>query len=415
MRNDGAINLPRGEVSPDQRIGEFQHVLNNWETQNPQGFDSRYATGARVVAEALSISNVREVFREVLEARANRRPEPYLYVGELAMRVFNMLAQPYKHELNWPHAFTAKEPWQEFVREAVSPQGDLLGDLMVRMSYDEVQSNPPGRAIWPAIVAMLYKHRFGSDPPLADVGASMNHIPNALWHPVNTLTGVGVSKDERSTEKEKAELRRILGWVATNDHRPSFGSPTTGFEVKDMIYDEHDTKTWDPHKRLWVKVNTIRPDEEVDYPEVVEEYDLIDKFRSDEVEFVRADFTTPTDELLQVVGDKRYDIVNVSAMIHQYQGQPEIVRRILSNCKALATPWGVISVLEYGEPVENQPGRIRLFQNRLPYSFRGLVYDVLQPELGFQEIVQFKSGRCKDVVPGRDWSTVAMNVGQLAS
>lgn len=237
----------------------------------------------------------------------------------------------------------------------------------------------------------------------------MNHTLNALMMPRNILKNMQVSRGN-STSFEERQLRLLMDNI--EESRPTFGTGT-GYEIENML--DSDTTAWDPKAKLWVKINTIRPDEEIEQPDLVEEYDEVDNFMSDDVRFVRADFTKDPREFVPQLGDDGHDIVNNSAMIYQHQSHPDVVKRILQNCRAVGNRWAVIDVLDFAKPDPKNPQKLRYFKQRLPYTFRGMIYDILEPELGFQEVVRFKTGRCNEARPGRDWHRFADQVIRLAS
>jgi hypothetical protein len=409
MTEYAAVNLASGEMGQDERLGHLKYAFNNLGELNSQGTDSRYNAGARVWAQALGSSAVRGLALEILEARSQNRQEPFLNIVELWMRASNEAAQHYRDEIGWPQSFDAEDPWRDLVGEITDRRGELIGDFVVRMVSGEVQSNVPGRAIFPAILAEIYKDRFGSDTLFADVGACMLHTPKALKIPINTLGGIQTVRGGTRASEER-QLQRILKNIEVA--RPTFG-PSIGYERENML--DANGKLWDPRMRLWVEISTIRPDEGIEQPEMVREYREIDNYESDDITLVNADFTEETESLESRLGAAEHDLVNVSAMLYQHQAEPEMVSRILRNCRLISNSWGIIGILDFARPNRSNPQKLEFFHERRAYSFRGMVYDILQPELGFREVVRFQTGRCKKARVGRDWASVVGHTRQLAS
>ncbi|HUP26404.1 MAG TPA: hypothetical protein VM124_02020 [Candidatus Limnocylindrales bacterium] len=404
-----ATNLAPGEMDQEDRLGHLSYAFEHLEELNPQGADTRYTAGAKVWAQAMGAPAVRDLCGQILDARSQIRQEPFLNIAEVWMRASNEAVQPFRNDIGWPHMFDGEKPWEALIREIVDERGDLVGSFFVRAASGTVQANVPSRAIFPAMVANLYKHRLGPDIRVADVGASMNHTLNALMMPSNILKGVQVVRGNR-TRLAQLQLHHLVKGIEIT--RPTFGA-STGYEVENMLNGR--TKAWDPEARSWVRINTIRPDEEVYDPELVEEYDKVDNFSSENIGFVRADFTKDPAIFEPKLGDEGHDIVNVSAMTYQYQSEPDTLATILENCRAVGKRGAIIALLDFGRPDQNNPQKVSYFKKRLSYTFRGLVYDLLMPELGFQELVRFKTGRCKEVQPGRDWSRFASEARLLAS
>lgn len=409
MRDFTAVNLACGEMDPADKLGLLEHAFNHLGEQDSQGADKRYSVGAKAWAKALGSPAVQTLALEILDARAQNRQEPILNIVQLWMRASNESAHHAQHNIGWPHEYVSEEPWSDLVSEITDQRGDLIGDFMVRMVHGEVQSNVPGRAIFPAMLAEIYKNRFGSDVHFADVGACMLHTPKALKIPLNTLVGVQTVKGANRALDE-SQLKSIFEKIESS--RPTFG-PTVGYEREYML--DKKGKAWDPKARLWVEISTIRPDEEVEQPELVQEYRTIDNYESDDISLINADFTDDTESFIQIYGAAEQDLVNVSAMLYQHQAEPEMVNRILRNCKLITNAWGVIGVLDFARPHPLNPQKLEFFKERRAYSFRGMIYDTLQPELGFRELVRFQTGRCRKARVGRDWSSVVGRTNLLAS
>lgn len=409
MTGFDTAKIPGTAGGTDQGVGSLIEVFTTMPSINAQGMDSRYAVGATVMAEMLQKPAGHEVFSEILEIRGQRKRETPLYVGELTLRALSEVAERHKSDLGWPGDFTDERPWRTLVHEIFDTQGDLLGPFFVRMCHSDIQSNVPGRAVFAALVLTLFRDRFRDDPEIADIGSSMNHTLNALMLPRNIFQDIEVVQGQTRRHEEQ-QLRRLLGHIATQRPHVSGG---TGFDRLDML--DSDSKTWDSGQRLWVRVNTLRPDEQMD-PEKVRIYDEIDAFTSDKIAFERADFALPLNLPFPVTGDKKYRYINLSAVLHQNQGEPSSVETILDNCQAIGEEGFVIGVLDFARPRPTHQNlrQFEFFQTWPAWSFRGSILDSLHPERGFQEIVRFSNGRCTKVRVGLNWSNVAPHAQGVA-
>lgn len=269
--------------------------------------------------------------------------------------------------------------------EAIEHDDASAEMLHFRLLTQRVQSNIAERYKTVKLLAHTYKDRFGTEPSHLDIGSSvlqgsLKLAFNRAHYPRRVPFGdIQINKMDRSEKTEKDNTATRLANIALRSE-VSFG-PMMGIDI---------TNVDDRAIKEWAKSCSFYPDELLDL-EKVKEYDELDNLDPDHerVRFARVDFSDTRDvrRLRAVTNNERYDIITFSTIFYQVNLRER--QAMLVNAAQFLSDEGVILIQD--APDGN-------FET--PYNYRASVIDGTAPELGEQELLRWKTPRCKEAIIG---------------
>jgi hypothetical protein len=157
----------------------------------------------------------------------------------------------------------------------------------------------------------------------------------------------------------------------------------------------------DPLVKGWAKSCSFYPSELFDARKVAQ-YEQLAQSRSEAVSFFRGDFADFDHAQFQVTyPNKKFGLVTFSTML--YQCSPAERQRMLENAMLYVHPEGVIVIQDFVKTNSSDPHELQFYKNWFArkYRYRTMVLDMREPELGFQELFRWDSGRCEKMKAGR--------------
>lgn len=341
---------------------------------------------------ALTAVRTQPFFRQNIGDMIDLRP------GLTPAHAVKLLERSYQAALlqtdpSYPYGYNEVAAWHDAFT-TIENDDHTAEMLSYRLLTQSVQSNIAERYKTVKLLARVYKERFGDTPSHLDVGSSVLHgdiklvynrgtdpqrvpfgdivvnQPMSKWQLRALEIGKKPTRHQLATEMANLALRQEVG----------FGT-VIGVDITDVD---------DTAIKQWAKSCSFYPNELTDAARVAE-YDMLDQLdpEHERVQFVHGDFSNTADirKLRHAANGERFNIITFSTIFYQVSLRER--HAMLVNASQLLTDDGLILIQD--APDGN-------FET--PYRYGASVIDSTRPDLGEQQILSWKTPRCREAMVG---------------
>ncbi|GAC1391854.1 MAG: hypothetical protein NVSMB46_05900 [Candidatus Saccharimonadales bacterium] len=293
-----------------------------------------------------------------------------------------------QEELHFPYKFYKPDSWREAIEEIVDEPEELTMDLMIR----NVTSNKEERYKTLKLINLLYQDRFGTYPKIIDFGASQNHGLKMIAgnFPIE-YTDVVDAKDNRNNgfvEYGKTEEVNIEMTNKLNDLMQESTGVSDSLGVDILWKDDKITQEW-------ARSCSFYPSEIAQKPQLIKQYNDLDNYESDNVNFIMSDICDPQLSNSLEIQSRKADIIFISTIMNQLNSTQR--RNALINAVHCVQDEGLIVVQDFVMRDSRYPSEQRFLKDwhSKKYTYRTMIYDVKDDTRSFHEIMHWDNGRCR--------------------
>jgi hypothetical protein len=353
-------------------------------------------------------------FRHALEKsvrfkESNGEPLGAYYTCHMLHRLMQatLIEQP-----DYPYAYADKVMWQGAITRLLEDE-EKQKNFCLDLVYWDVGTNKSERGVAYRLMQHLYKDRFGDRPRYMDVGSSRGHIIAALdiadyvFRLPEVYTGSPEDNEIEVDPTLTSEIARLINWYLP-----------IGRSVCIDAWPRNDEEV-----RLFKRACSFDPPELLN-PANLQDYERLDQHQSSNITYIEELFDhpglfDPQDGSTVVTGGaevsgppmyefgQEFSFVTICSLM--YQLAEERRRRVFDNALRYSPPNGIVMVQDFTDwqpPVDEQhPVEQLSFPSRWrdpsrPFSYRTMIFDKTQPDLGFQELFRWNNGRCQQLILG---------------
>lgn len=390
---------PAGENTPALKMDDIVQRLRHNETYYREKDPANLTLSVFAGAALTALDTMRPFHQNVEDLVALRPDLTPAHAIKLLERCYQAVLL--KNDPCYPDAYRQQDAWYDAFSD-IEKDGSASEMLYYRLLTQHVQSNIAERYKTVKLLADVYRDRFGDTPSHLDVGSSVLHGDIKLVYNRNGVSArvpfgdmqVYEPLDDRGLRQLSAgELRPRHDQVTTELANAALRRTVTFGDVIGVDITDVD----DPAIKEWAKSCSFYPDELRDTKKVAE-YDELDRLdpHHERVRFVKGDFANTHDvrTLRGMMNGNKFDIITFSTIFYQVDVRER--HAMLVNAAQLLSDGGIILIQD--APDGN-------FETR--YRYGASVIDSTRPELGEQQILRWKTPRCKEAMIGL--GTVSIN------
>lgn len=405
-----------------QPINQFREVVRGFEANADPYLRAYYAH----LDERLdNDEQTHNLVANFLTDATGRRQLSYLHAANLFFRAMQAveMARDEKRDNGkprYPRGKEQPEAWRETFDYILDPAGDVIDHFTVDLSRS-VQSNIADRGKLLRVVQLL--HHKDEQATILEIGCSQNHIlKKAALHQNPAKRGFRYGHtevmqhppDQAEPQAPRQPVRpagfdivrtEVLNKLIQDRRRATIGQ-SLGIDI------------WDPYRdsavALWARSCSFYPSELLD-DRYTRDFDRLTREQPPEAGFYHADFGSNFDHErfeARFPGSKnnRFDLVFIPTMLYQLSGTER--QAVIANAAQRVRPDGLVVVQDYVQGVPDKSDEVsglEFYGNAWPdYSYSLWVWDMQQPDQGWQKYFDIESGRVRRIV-------IAPAVGQLAA
>jgi hypothetical protein len=371
-----------GEIrTKEEWRNDFRGALRSFErAYPPDSFDRTTGYFARAARMAIEHEDFYDLVYEAHQFQPQVKPKEAVSILRSGYQAY--LLEQRKNDLTtFPRNFT-EEKWLDTFSEV---EDDMIqwGILRNNVCNNRMQSNIAERYKFVQLMSVVLKERLGDNPTILDVGSSELHGGKKLAFGNQSNLGCKPFENVRLSYRHEIDNKLTFSFSRRLSRIANFALRQR-VEFAD-IYGVDLTPIDDERVKLWVKSNSLRPDELSD-PVKEAEYDLLDNLdpEHERVKFSMTDFASKSevDKFIKNSSVKKFKLIVFSAVL--YQAEPEEQQAMLENAYELLDEDGLIIIMDDKEGNFDQK-----------YTFVASIIDANDIEAGEQKIIRFESGRCK--------------------
>lgn len=385
---------------PNNNYDSFIETLQEWQI-TPPGSDPYIGTWAGGMLDSLVQDDLRSVLHDLLTfSQYQNRFVDSEYTANLAFRAIQKRIQELPPgEVRYPRDFT-RDIWHDAVTSILRDQQGLA-DFRFIMLTRSIQSNVPGRYRGPWYAAQLLECGDGETISFLDVGCGGNlGLKQMARLDEFPFEAVDVILPFRKSARREADLIRSEQLSRRLSEFNAGSVALRGCVATDIF----DYRT-DPEILPWVISNTLRPLEQLDETKTARLRALANIDDVEGVTFLPGDFAADPDnhserhiKFPDIPRDQQFDIGLFLTV--WYQTPPDEQQIMLDNMLRFMKPDGLVIVQDKAMPSPDNPMELQFFHDFDNYHYHTLVWDLAQPDLGFQELFLWSNGRCDQLVFG---------------
>lgn len=298
--------------------------------------------------------------------------------------------------------YTTQKHWEEVLASMLGEDNTYRDNIYRDVTTRELMSNVGQRYITVKLLAETMTERFGDSPRVLDSGCSimigdrklMSEGASRLFQAPRVVKPS--HSQHESPHETNHELTEAMMQVAYGEYVGRKNATHVGMDkIEEINADIID----------WARSNTFGPAEIIEKPQLIDQFDDITAVQSDNIRFVSHDLSSDIGEKLP---ERSFDILFFSTVLYQMSGRNRDIA--IENAVRLVSPNGLI-VIQDGikdEPQTKKTLRYSAANFRKPYSYGTYIYDMANPNQGFQHLAEWKDGRCTSLYFGN--SLIAQEV-----
>lgn len=372
-----------GEGSQQEFLLPFREAMVE-KRKNPDGNDVRisaFASGVgTLIAEHKHVADSIQEF-----AYLRRSLSPNVQVNLLLRALSKQFLKDPEGFGGYPERFDDPSLWYMGARRVMCDEEDSItsDNFYVDLWTRNIQSNKSERYKVLPLLTEIYADRFsGRDVSILDIGASQNQGLKQLrlareypFHPVRTYKDTGIK-----TRPQQKIVSQIINEAV---HSSISLGQTVGSDI---------VPPDDPEVKEWTKSCSFYPSELLD-KEKVACFDALSGNVKD-VEFVCADATKPN-QLQQAIDKEKFSIAFACTMLYMLNDAQR--SEVIKGANDCLEDNGLLVVQDFAKPDPVDPKKLIFHKIWTPWRYSTMVLDKREPEKGFQEIINWKNGRCDEM------------------
>ncbi len=372
------------ETALQEQLAPFHEAMKQ-KHERPDGDDVRIRAFAEGVGAL--IKEDRHIAQSIVEYTGIRhRLSPNVQVNLLLRALSKQFLKDPEGYGGYPEKYDDPRMWYKGANRVMYENKNSIStdnfyfDLWAR----NIQSNKSERYKVLPLLNEIYADRFADRKvSILDVGASQNQGLKQLrqsqkfpFSRVRTYTDT-----EYKTDPQKKVICEIVNNAISK-------GINLGMTVGSDIVPPND-----PEVIEWTKSCSFYPSELMD-KEKTSRYDALSRDVED-VDFVCADATEP-DRLRSVIDKDKFTITFICTMLYMLDNnQRKEVIKAGDNC---TEEDGLVVVQDFARPDPEDPSKLMFYDTWTPWRYNTMILDKTKPDLGFQEIINWKNGRCDELM-----------------
>jgi hypothetical protein len=366
------------------------------EVAQPMGNDERIAQWCRATLPELHKGGMLDpLMQEIFAFRRVRNSHfPPVYAMRLAQRAVQKQALEKLSHSVYPLYADSSAFWHYYYNQIFDPE-----EFFIDMCVNNNQANVPNRGKAFDLTTRFFSDRLGVSPSVVDVGASNNLVlkkwkakakfpftPTKVVKPPHGEQYVGEAYEEINEDSQK--INYLL------EQEPTLGNGL-GLDIFPINKDSVDAN-------MWVLACSFYMSELLEQPERVQEFETLTAMDIPGVQYAaRHNIDVRNDVSLAAIEKfipGKVDVFTFSNILNQMTSDE--IKKTFDNLKRYCHERTLFVV---NEPARANPkvhnGLEFVHQNKwvIPYNYRTIIMEPLQPETQPYELFKWRTPRCNEV------------------